>query len=91
MHHRIKSVEPLSGMSLLVEFRAGTVKGCSFVPYLDRWGTLRPLLDPKLFNRVQVSHGGYGVEWNDELDLSCNDLWFDGVEVEEEEQKVVAG
>ena len=26
MHHRIKSVEPLSGMSLLVEFRAGTVK-----------------------------------------------------------------
>ena len=51
-------------MRLLVEFCGGTLKGCSFVPYLDRWGALRPLLDPKLFNQVQVSHEDYGVEWN---------------------------
>ncbi len=44
-HNRIKSVKPLPGMRLLVEFRDGTVKECNFVIYLDRWDALKPLLE----------------------------------------------
>ena len=33
------------------------------------------LEEPVLFNQVRVDAGGYGVTWNDNLDLSCNELW----------------
>ena len=91
MHYRIESVEPLPNAHLLVHFLNGTVKIYDFNKLIKSWDVFAPLSNPFLFNHVQVSHGGYGVEWNDELDMSCNDLWFDGVEVEEEEQKVTVG
>lgn len=37
--------------------------------------------DRELFNRVQVDIGGYGISWNDDLDLDANDIWEDGTEV----------
>ena len=36
----------------------------------------------KQYNVVQVDVGGYGVVWNDELDLSCDELWDHGIEVQ---------
>lgn len=36
---------------------------------------------PGLFAQVQVDAGGYGIFWNDDLDLDANDIWEDGVEV----------
>ena len=34
-----------------------------------------------LFEQVKVDLGGYGVTWNDEIDLSCNQLWENGYEI----------
>ncbi|WP_423805896.1 DUF2442 domain-containing protein [Phascolarctobacterium succinatutens] len=31
-----------------------------------------------LFNLVKVDVGGYGISWNDDLDLSCDELWENG-------------
>ena len=33
-----------------------------------------------LFEQVKVDDGGYGVSWNDEIDLSCDELWENGYE-----------
>lgn len=43
-----------------------------------------PLKDYTLFKNVQVDLGGYGISWNDELDLSESDLWIKGIEVKNE-------
>lgn len=32
----------------------------------------------KLFSEVYVDTGGYGIVWNDDLDLSCDELFADG-------------
>ncbi len=40
------------------------------------------LRDPACFRRVQVDPGGYGISWNDELDLSEAELWLHGQVVE---------
>ena len=82
MHHRIASVTPLPDSRLEVTFADGTVKVFDFTPLIRSWDVFAPLADPYLFKQVRVSHGGYGVEWNDDLDLSCDDLWFDGIERE---------
>ena len=31
---------------------------------------------------MQVDAGGYGISWNDDLDLSCDELWENGTVVE---------
>lgn len=33
---------------------------------------------PHLFEQVAVDPGGYGVSWNDDVDLDCEDLWAIG-------------
>ena len=36
---------------------------------------------PGLFDRVTVDKHGYGIVWNEELDLSCDELWEHGTSV----------
>lgn len=35
-----------------------------------------------LFKNISVDQGGYGVSWNDELDLDAETIWEDGVLIE---------
>lgn len=36
----------------------------------------------KLFENVKVDQGGYGISWNDELDLDAETIWEDGILIE---------
>ena len=40
-----------------------------------------PLNDLTLFNSVVVDSGGYGVSWNDDIDMSEHELWTNGIEM----------
>lgn len=37
---------------------------------------------PELFMNVKVDQGGYGISWNDELDLNAESIWKNGVLLE---------
>ena len=37
--------------------------------------------DNNLFRQVQVDAGGYGISWNDDLDLDAEDIWDNGTEL----------
>jgi len=79
MFHRIKEVNPEQDMTLTVKFVTGEKKQYDVKPLLSKYkqfGVLNSL--PGLFNCVQVDKGGYGIVWNDELDLSCDELWYGG-------------
>jgi len=79
---RIKAVTPLEGKRLLVTFVNGVQKvyDCQKILHLDRF---RLLKQDAFFKAVTVDPGGYGVSWNDEMDLSEVELWNNGVEVEQ--------
>ena len=34
-----------------------------------------------LFGSVVVDQGGYGIIWNDDIDISCDELWANGEEI----------
>ena len=36
------------------------------------------ILNRDLFNSVSVDSGGYGISWNDDVDISCDELWENG-------------
>lgn len=76
----IKYVEPLDGHRLFVIFDNGVIKVYSLHERLQT-KTFQPLQDETLFRSVQIANGGYGVIWNDEIDLSEYELWAKGAEI----------
>ena len=82
MFHKVKDVDPLPGMGLSVQFVNGTTKLYDVEPLLARFPAFEALKNEALFESVKVDQGGYGIVWNDELDLSCDELWEHGIEVE---------
>lgn len=80
MFYRVKEVKPLKPYELLVSFVTGEQKRYDVAQLCDRWEAFRPLMDVQgLFEQVKVDRGGYGISWNDDIDLSCNELWSNGV------------
>lgn len=78
---KIRSVVPLTGRRLLVTFVNGVQKVyyCQRIIGLERFQLLR---QEAFFKTVAVDLGGYGISWNDDMDLSEYELWNNGVEVE---------
>ncbi len=75
---KILNVESRNGKQLLVTFKNGIKKIYDCSPLLED-NNFKPLLNDALFNSVQVDKHGYGIVWNDELDLSEAELWFNGL------------
>lgn len=77
---RIKSVDPLGEKRLLVTFVNGIQKiySCQEIIPLEQF---RLLASDALFKSVVVDVGGYGVSWDDEMDLSEYELRTNGVEI----------
>lgn len=81
MTHRIKSVHPLEDFTLLAVFQNGIEKKydihCLYpiFPQFRKFET-----SAGLFEQVKVDVGGYGISWDDELDLDAEDIWENGTE-----------
>ena len=83
MFHKIKSVAPLPDFKLSVQFSEGVTKLYDMKPLFKRLPVFKQLEnDPAEFAGVSVDVGGYGIVWNDELDLSCDELWDNGTVIE---------
>lgn len=79
MFHKIKAVNVMSQHRLCVQFFEGVTKIYDVKPLFSKWPAFKALEeDEELFSSVEVDTGGYGVVWNDELDLSCNELFENG-------------
>jgi hypothetical protein len=79
-HPRITYLQALPNYRLFLIFDNGEIKIYSLSERLQS-PAFAPLKDESLFNTVRLANGGYGVIWNDEIDLSEYELWVKGVEV----------
>ncbi len=83
MFHKIKNISALPDFKLSVQFSEGVTKIYDVKPLFDRIPLFRELkCHPEVFAAVSVDVGGYGIVWNDDLDLSCDELWENGVQVD---------
>ena len=80
MFHKVKSVFPLDDYKLLVQFCVGVTKVYDVKPLFEWKDIFKTLEENNLFYDVVVDVGGYGVSWNDNVDLSCDELWENGQE-----------
>jgi len=79
MFHKVKVVNALPDYRLSVQFAEGVTKIYDVNPLFKKWKSFQVLKSsPELFSSVEVDAGGYGVIWNDDLDLSCDELFANG-------------
>ena len=81
MFHKIRSVTPLDDFILRVEFCEGVTKTYDVKQLFNKFKVFNKLKNNNLFYKVKVDKGGYAVIWNKEIDLACDDLFYDGVTI----------
>ena len=83
MFHKVKCVNALPEYKLSVQFCEGVTKIYDVSLLFEKYLMFLPLKDnPGLFDDVVVDRGGYGIVWNDDIDISCDELWENGVVVQ---------
>jgi len=79
MFHKVKEVNALPEHKISVRFAEGITKIYDVKLLFDKYNFFMPLKDSiELFNSVIVAQDGYGVIWNDNIDISCDELWVNG-------------
>lgn len=74
---RIKSVLPQDDHLLIVEFDNDAKRLYDVAPLLTR-AAFQALRDPTFFRAVKIDIGGYAIYWDENIDLSENELWVNG-------------
>lgn len=79
MIHKIKEVRPLDNFVILVMFKNSVEKEYDTKQLFDRFPQFEAFENERgLFEKVAVDVGGYGIVWNDELDLAAEEIWYNG-------------
>lgn len=79
MFMKAVSVEPLQGLQIKARFANGDVRVYDVSQVFDDLPFFRVLADDAaLFRQVHVDSSGYGIVWNDELDLASEEVWTNG-------------
>ncbi len=76
--HIIKSIKPLENMILEVVFLSGETKKYDTKALIKRNRIFKKLENEELFNKVKVDVGGYGIAWDEDIDLSSEEIWKNG-------------
>ena len=83
MFHKVKEVNALLEYKISIRFAEGITKIYNVAPLFEKYNFFMPLKDDiELFSSVMVDQGGYGVIWNDDIDISCDELWANGETVD---------
>ena len=83
MTHRVQEVKAKDNLIIEVFFLGGEVKKYDVKNLFPQFPQFQELvINQELFTKVSVDAGGYGISWNDELDLDAETLWADGILIE---------
>lgn len=83
MFHKVKNVNVLLDCKLRVQFCEGVTKIYNVAPLFEKHSFFLPFKDsPELFSSVVVEQGGYSIIWNDDIDISCDELWANDEEID---------
>lgn len=77
MFHKAVQLKFLSGTALEMTFQDGQVKRYDMAALFEKYPQLQALQSPALFRSGQLM-GGYGIVWNDELDIDAETIYQDG-------------
>lgn len=81
MFYKIKNIIPKENLIIIAEFKNGIKKQYDMKKLLNKFEVFKILNNKDIFNNVVVDAGGYGISWNENIDLSSEEIWENGVEI----------
>ena len=93
MSRIITKIEAKNNLILLATFADGEVVSFDVKTMIEKYPVFKALEDEKLFNSIAIDGIGYGVSWNDELDLSSDGIYSRGKHIGKVEPniKIIVG
>ncbi len=83
MFVKITSLATLPEYNLLVGFSTGEYKKFDLKPVMEKYAPFRALKETVgLYEQAKIDIGGYGIVWNDDLDISAEGIYEKGVDCE---------
>ncbi len=80
MFVKITSVATLPDYVLLVGFATGEYKQFDLKPLIEKYAPFKSLRQVEgLYEQVKIDVGGYGLVWNDDLDIAADGLYEKGL------------
>ena len=81
MFYKVEKVKIVDNYILEITFINNIKKLYDVSKLFKKWDIFKELkYNKNLFNQVKVDKGGYGISWNDAIDISANELWENGYE-----------
>lgn len=80
MFHKIVNVETLKNKILKIKFENKEIKYYNMNNLIKNNINFKLLNNEVIFNMAKVDKGGYGIIWTDEIDISGEELYVNGVE-----------
>ena len=81
MFHKIKSAVAKDNLIIEVEFEDKKIRQYNIKNIINKWKDFKRLEDKDLFKKVKVDVGGHGISWNEDIDLSAEEIWENGIKV----------
>lgn len=78
MINKIMSASFLNNYIICAQFANGTTKKYDLKPLFKELKQFNELKENNLFMYGQVDTGGYGVVWDEKIDLSADEIWEKG-------------
>lgn len=80
MFHKVRNVKPIREYILEIIFEDNTIKYYDISLLFEKFEIFKIFINnTELFKQVKVDLGGFGISWNEYIDLSCNELWENGL------------
>lgn len=80
MFHKITSLIALPDFILFVGFQNGEFKQFDLKPYIKKYPAFQSLKNVNgLYRQAKIDIGGFGIIWNDDLDISSEGIYENGV------------
>ena len=76
--HPVRTVTALDNYMLFVEFCEGVSKIYDIKTLFERIPNIKKIKENDLFYKVHVDVSGYGIIWNDKIDLAAEELYYNG-------------
>lgn len=87
MAYRIQSVIPKEDFVIEAVFYNGEIKQYDMKQLFEVFPQFMIFQTvTELFEKVKVDAGGYGISWNDELDLDAETIYEDGILIETQKE-----
>ena len=88
MFFKIKSIEILPDFIIRASFENNVIKTYNFKPLFAKYSVFAPLKQESFFAQAVVDCGGYGIKWNDDIDIDAAEIWYNGATDLNSEQDV---